>query len=156
MRVSSIGMPAIQAETTEFINADQTGIIKPGIIETVNIKAPLGYIYEIIDLSLIILGIPAGGTSGTHSFTVRSETESILVLFGQSVFGTVVQYLYGHWYIADNSQLPPNDSEQQMQPRGKRIDATNGIDILYFNNTDANQAWGRAIRLWVRKVKVAT
>jgi len=144
----------VPSESVEFVNADSATTVNAANNEVVLIEAPTGYLYEILEIYLQI-GDPTGGASGTHEFEVYSESETIFILKGKSVFGSVIEYKYGIWKTADSEQQPPNDSEQQLAIRGKRIDSTNGIRIIYANDTDVNQTKTRAIRLWVRKIKVA-
>lgn len=153
--VSEIGaLLSIQAENVEFINGDSSTTVKAGALETVNIKAASGYIYEILAIRMDV-GAPAATTTGTHSFSVGSESENVGIGLGQSVFNSEVAYDHKQWRIADSLQRPDGDAGEALCFVGFRFDATNGVDITYNNNTDADQANARTIRLCVRKIKVA-
>lgn len=154
MRVGSIGMPALQAEEVEFINADSDTTIKTLNSETVNVKPPVGYIYEILAARMKVPA-PAGGGSGTHTLQIQSETETIYSVFASDAYNKALQY-YDYRWGATNTVIPAEELTQLFALRGLRIDDANGLDFFYTNLTDVSQAQTREFRLWVRKIKVAT
>lgn len=144
-------MPALQAEEIEFINADSDTTVKDGDTETVNIKPPVGYIYEGLRIRLSVTGVGAGTD---HIFQVRSETHHINLLSVTNTAGTAIVFSYGYASSASTAH-PTTEAAQCQMIRGIRIDEDNGLDILYTNNQGADQTNTRLIRLWVRKLKVA-
>ena len=141
-------------ENVEFINADSIATVDAGNAEDVIVKAATGYIYEVLAMQLHVPA-PSGGSSGTHSYYVFSESEYIPVLEGISVFSSIVSYKFGYWHTADSSESPVDETTQCLVLKGLRIDAINGIIIRYSNNTDVGQTDIRSRRLWVRKIKVS-
>lgn len=154
MQVGSVGMPAHQFEDVEFIDADSSTLIKPGNSETVNVRASAGYIYELVGVDIEVPLMAA--SAGTHTITIQSETADIRVVSGTSQTANLIRYAFGVLATggAGAAEMPANDSEQQKQIDGKRFSATDGLDIVYDNNTNSNQAGTRQIRLWVKKLKV--
>lgn len=155
MKVGSIGLPAVQYEETEIIDASSTTTINAGNAELVRINPPDGYIYDILAILLYVLR-PVGSTAGTHDFDVLDDSGLFGILKGESDFNVAIYFNYGIWISANVDQIPPNDSEQLQAIRGIRLDADNGLDVWYDNQTDANQTNRRYILIWVRKIKIAT
>ena len=148
------GIRTFQAETVEWIIADQSDTVPSGDGESVIIRAPAGYIYEV---KLIYLAVPSpsGAGSGFHRFSVMSETADLYVLFGESDYATSLLYNYGYWIQANREQQPSDSVSQLLVIRDLRIDESNGLEIAYFNGTDVDQTYQRVVRLWCRKIKVS-
>jgi len=122
--------------------------------DTITVRAPAGTVLEVIALELRVAP-PAGATSGIHQFNVRSETEAIDVLQGESTFDEQLRFEAGEFTSANSAQTPSTAAAQVQAVRGARIDDNNGLNIDYFNDTDADSGRLRVARLWFRKVAVA-
>jgi len=150
----STGVRTYQAESAEWISADQTASLASNANETVNVRAPSGYIYELVGLYLAVLP-PDGATSGTHEFYVYTEAAGVTLLLGESNYNSMLSYDYNHWRNADVTALPPSDISQLMIIRGVRLDNSTGVGVRYRNLTDVSQNKERLIRMHVRKIKVS-
>ena len=138
----------------KFVNADMTGTVNSMLGEGTNIHAPANTIWTILALDLGVNPV-AGSASGTHDFNVLSESNSINLLRGSSVYNSSVRYGYGYWESADSAQQPVDEITQRMVMVGLVIDDTDGLRVTYNNLTNANQTANRNIRLWVKEEKVA-
>ena len=142
-----------QFESIEWIIADSLTPVPPYSGETILIRAPEGYIYEILGIRLSA-DRPLGATVGMHDFDVRTESSDIGLLYGQSGYTEILRYDYGRWLFADLSAEPQTEIAQQMAVRNARVDSVNGLYITYHNATDVDQTVSRLMRLYVRKIKV--
>lgn len=153
--MSAIQNPTIQAVgylSVEFVDADSDTTVKVGASETVNIVAPAGYLYRILTMMLSCAS-PGGTSSGNHSFTVESEVEDIELMYINGAHNTTISYTRQRM-VGSIDEHPYGDDAQVKAPRGFLIDSSNGLDVIYYNNTDVNQANTRTIKLWVEKIKV--
>lgn len=137
-----------------FENLDETSTVNAGADELTNIIAPDGYIYQILNLYLYAPD-PSGSTSGEHKFNlyIGGDTNSVY-LYGGSNSGSPVILRSGVWELADWDQRPPTDSSTTQMMQNLIIDSENGLDILYQNDTDANQTADRRIRILYKKIRV--
>lgn len=149
---SKIGM--MPSESVEFVDASQTSNVNSGTDNLTTIRSSSGYLYDILGL-LILVSAPYNGSSGTHSVTVKSETEHIKILEGKSAYDSNIYYRFGHWAEADSNQDPANEITQMEVIRGLRIDSSNGLKIRYSNDTDVTAGGTRKYTLWVRKIRVS-
>jgi len=146
---------AVPSESIAFVELiDGSTVSANGGFKDIFIRPPEGQIWEVVTPELFVQP-PADATSGTHQFIVRSETEAIDVLEGESTFDTEVNYRNGYWQSANDTAAPPDTAAQSFMPRGLRIDSENGLQIEYDNLSDADTNRNREIRLWLRQIKVA-
>lgn len=141
-------------EEVEFIDADSATTVKAGNTETVTVTPPAGYVYEILGLKMTVVK-PGGTSTGDHGFTVGDETNNLGLGNFKSVHGSNCEFDHGMAIIADDTQRPPANTDQMLSYKHTRFDENTGININYLNNTDADQANARTIKLIVRKIKVA-
>lgn len=146
---------ATPSESISFIEInDSTDVSGNNGFAEVIIRPPTGQLFEVVAVEANV-GPVTNATTGTHSFIFKSETEAIQVLRGSSVFSDGIDYNSGYWDQATDEKEPPDVQAQGFQPRGLRIDETNGLEIEYNNLTDATQTRTRQIRAWVREIRVA-
>jgi len=146
---------ALPSENINFIQVnDTTNVSANGGFSDTFIRPPAGELWEIFALELRSGPVP-GATSGTHEIFVRSETEAIDLLKGESSHNNSLVYQYKYWQDADVQARPPDVAAQGNVVEGARIDNTRGLQIEYFNDTDSNQDNLREYRLWVRRIDIA-
>jgi len=146
-------MIAMPAEGTEIIEVIDSTPVPGGELAQVTVRAPSGYIYEIISMMLAAPPVP-GAASGTHSFEVRSEQGTVPITYGESNYNDCVEYICGIWHTATVGAIPTTEIAQIFCVRGLRIDSDSGIVVDYRNMTGATQTDARIMYFWVRKVKV--
>jgi|GEM_PF-4178308 len=148
------GIRTYQAETVEFIEirSDST-IPASGGYEYITVRAPTGYIYDLLGFQFEVLA--PGGSTGRHSFRFLSESKYIEVLYGASNYGDSLKYKFGEWFSATAEYYPTDKTTQCNIIKGLRADENNGYRFEYVNGADADQTNVRVYLLWVRKIKVS-
>jgi len=86
---------------------DQTTSLASGISEVIILTPPTGKLWKFISMYLNA-NPPPGATSGTHSFWLYNPDETTEALHGRSTYGSILQFNYGYWFIA-NSLARPTD-----------------------------------------------
>lgn len=141
-----------RSESVEFIVADQDTNLAAGESETILVKPPHGYVYDLIAWRFST-NTPENSTEGTHEIELRSETATVRVMKGVSSHDNHLVYRNGGWSFT-SSESPSTEAATIQMLRGLRADANNGFSFVYRNDTDVEQTNGRSIRLWVRKLQV--
>lgn len=122
---------------------------------TVEIKPPVGYIYEVLDIFLYALK-PVGATTGVQEFTLYyyyPEWENPNFDIFKISAASILQWRYGYAFMAD-SAYPTTETAQILRPRGVFADNDTYLKIEYTNATDADQTNYVFIALVVKKIKV--
>jgi len=142
------------SESVDYINRDQSTTLPSGGSETIIVRPPTGFVYELLDLSIFIRDV-APASSGTHEFIVSSEAERIDFLKSDGDHTKDLGYRINGLIGGVSVNEPDNTTAQLIAPQGKRADETRGFLIKTFNRTDADQTDTRQYRLWVRQIQVA-
>ena len=148
------GIRTFQAEAVEWVDVSQTASIAANSSETIIVRAPAGYIYEVVT-GVFVANPPGGATTGVHEIVIDSENLGIGLTYGESAYSDGVEYVYGKWLYATSSVEPATDIAQLFAIRGVRVDSLNGLEIYYYNGTDGTQSAERIYKLWFRKLKVS-
>lgn len=140
-------------EAVKFLGLDSsTTVLSGGGAETITVTAPTGKIYRGVGLLLNVSS--PGGTTGYHRFQVTSESQGIGMLQGKSAYSDSIVFREGVWVTASSVARPPDTASPQLAVNSLIADDTNGINIMYVNNTDADQTNTRTIRLIVKEIQV--
>jgi len=142
------------SESIDFITKDRASTVASGGFDSIIIRPPAGRIYELLGLR-VVAPAPNGASSGTHKFTIQSETNQVSPLQGISNHTDPVIYRRAYLKSATDTQDPPDTTAQALAPKGLRADESNGYNLFYKNDTDVAQTGAREQRLWVREIKVS-
>jgi len=134
----------------EYIKADSTDTVLAGESEGIDILAPSGYVYEIVNGRLFARP-PSGASSGDHEIAVIA-LGVFTVSYAKSNYNKNVSFFASEWDIADISSHPASNQLKAIQ--SCLTDEDSPIRIVYNNRTDADQTNRREIRFLIRKVKV--
>lgn len=131
------------------INEDQTTSVASGSSETVAVYSPVGSVYN--TLSMTLQNTDTSGTSGSHSFDVRTVGR-VLVAKGVSTYNTSIKWQYGHWSSADSTAQPSDVAAAKRTEESLRATENSPIEFTYNNNKDVSVSTNRVIRLTVEEV----
>jgi len=148
------GIRTFQAESVEWVDVSQTATIASNASESIIVRAPTGYIYEVVT-GVFFAAPPSGATTGSHSIVIDSENLGIGLMDAESLYSDALEYVYCKWLYATSSANPSTEIGQLMAIRGVRVDSLNGLEIYYWNGTDVSQTIERTYKLWFRKIKVS-
>jgi len=149
-RLSVISTPA---ESVEWVGIYDDTPADPGDFKSMILRAPAGYIYEVITMNLSVTSV-SGATSGTHAFQIEDEEAGIPVTRAVSTYNTGLSYIYSIWRVASSYVYPTDEVAQLLCIRGLRADSSTGIAVEYQNATNATQTQPRFAWFWLRKIKV--
>jgi len=130
------------------ISSDVT--VQAGTEENIDILAPEGYIYEIVN-GIIHVSPPDGATSGEHSILVIALS-SFTITKAVSSYNKYVWFYSSNWISADIDAQPSANQLHALQSAS--ADEDSPITIRYRNDTDVAQTDLRVLNFLVRKVKV--
>jgi len=134
----------------EGLNLDSSDTVLAGEAEIIDILAPAGYIYELINANLFAPFV-SGATSGSHYIVVYA-LGIFGVMFGYASYSKDLQFNNSYWHLADIDATPPSD--QLLALQSCRADEDSPITIRYNNDTDADQTQLRNYRFMIKKVRV--
>jgi hypothetical protein len=151
----STSLETARAESVRFDRLNQTGNVAGNFTnETVIVQAPAGKILELASLNARV-SADTDQTSGTHSFTISSETQGVVGLFAQSNAGDSITITGNAAVEATSRAEPSNEAAQATTLSGLRVDENNGLKLNYRNATNAPMENGRGYQLWFREIEVA-
>jgi len=142
------------SESVDFLTLDKTSTVSSRSVERTIVTAPAGSVYELVTVKLQASGISAA-TSGKHGWLVGSDSLSGGILSFNSNAGDDVEYDFSTVRSGTKIQLPSDPAAQSLVLRGLRFDSTDGLNLRYRNDTDADQPGRRNIELWVREIQVS-
>jgi len=149
---------AVQTQQAEDINFQQvvntSTVPGNGGFEDTFVRAPAGTVNELIAMNLSA-GSDSSMSSGTHEIFVRSETIGVTILKAESPFNESPRVEANTITSGSTEQIPATPAAQAQVLQGVRIDDTDGLEIEYFNDTDADNETNRQYELWFREIKVA-
>lgn len=131
----------------EYLSHEITATDGPGSSSEVEIYAPQGSVYRV--LNMFLNGpIISAATTGNHRFRVYSNQRALV---GYSAYTSPIVWRYGSWETADSQQSPKDSVVQSRQMANLVATDSTPIRIQYYNNTDADQTNSRNINLTVRE-----
>lgn len=142
------------SESVDYINADKSTTLPSGDSESIIIRPPTGFVYEVLTLTFIVPGV-SSATSGTQRIDFESEEERISTLTAKASQSNDLTYDSRALTGGSSIEAPPNTTAQIIAPRGLRGDETRGFRFFTQNNTNADNTNERRYRLWVRQVQVS-
>lgn len=142
------------SESVDFINLDQSTTVPAGQEETITLRPPTGFVYEILTARLQAPAIP-GSATNTHDISVQTELETIRVLQLRSDATTKAEYARGFIRSGNQRQNPPTATAQTLAVRGLRASPQAGISVTYRNFSSTDQTAQRRYRFAVRQIQVA-
>ncbi|POG56682.1 hypothetical protein [Haloferax marisrubri] len=128
----------------------QTSTLTAGESETVELYAPSGSVYTVKGAALIAKP-PSGATGGTHFFQVESLGK-VAVLLGRSDYTAQVKWNNGHFFTANQTMEPAEESAAIQSFYGSMATADEPVRVEYYNNLDVDQTNERTIEFLIEEV----
>jgi|GEM_PF-3255394 len=134
-------LQVIEASKTTTVNSDGS--------ERVEIYAPTGSIYSVVECWIKIVS-PSGASTGSHFLNIRGAG-AISSISGQSSHDININFLAGEFKSANESEIPTEPVNQHRQMTGLKATENRPIQINYINNTDAAHSSERIIKFVVEE-----
>jgi len=116
----------------------QTSSLAAGASETITYTPPAGKLWRFIFLYLSAPA-PAGASSGTHDFVLRSPRGYRPVMMGRSTYATDLYFDYNYWRIADDVIHPSDQANLGIALSRLVYDNSHPVVMVYTNNTNVAQ-----------------
>jgi hypothetical protein len=137
-----------QAESVNLISASQTATVSSSGSQTTTVTAPSGTVLTVVGLQVVI-DPPPGATTGNHTIQVKGPNEAVSYLLARSTFDQDILINNSVIATANDFVRPGSPVVQSQTIRSIRADDTDGISLVYDNDTDVDQTERRTIRLLV-------
>jgi hypothetical protein len=125
------------ASSLTDVSADQTANLASGASQTTTIGADAGEVWTVSAMKLFAVQ-EGNWSSGQHSFEVQTEGTTIELAYGQAEYNEPLEFASGQWAQANLTA--------RRDIIGSRIDADEGLDVVYRNNADDTRLKDREIR----------
>jgi hypothetical protein len=123
----------------------ETADLDAGKSETIYVSSASGTVARLSALATAQITVPSGASSGYHEIAVNTP-ETVGLILGTSNFNSSVtnlQYNFGFWMQAGVVQYPPAGTNQAWWANSQYCTATESIEFIYSNNTNATQTASR-------------
>ena len=117
-------------------------VLAAGNAEQVTFLAPAGTFITLAAVQFSSNG-PATSTTGTHSMEAMvgtGFTQDVFLINGAADTTSELEYEFGYWVLASNSQSPPSAGNQSWYSGRVGVDDTGGLIMQYTNSTNAQQS----------------
>ena len=123
----------------------QSGTLSSGSQETVELFAPAGSVYQVINM-LIYVPFPGTETSGSARVDVEPMGDSGSMLVGKSDHdGDRVEYKHSEWLNANSAQKPSDKTAQTMVLKQLVATESSPIRVKVENSLDVDLTGDRTI-----------
>lgn len=134
----------------KVIREEQTTSLAAGSVETVEIYAPAGSVYNVLQLA-IRAPVPGTAGAGDHTFRMKSGIQGRSQMVGTSDFSTDLNYNYSH-FVTVTTATPSNEVIQAGIQERLRATENTPLRFDYANNLDVANANTREYYLVVEEV----
>lgn len=129
------------ADTVQEKKYDITATVADGATETVTIQPPAGRLWEVTKMEIVV---PGTGGGSTHSVTVETEAEGVETSYGANNSASNYSYKSQGW----NGTTTSRDDVE-----GTLLEPSDGIDVVYDNQSGADQTSTVEIRFQFKETK---
>lgn len=138
--------------TISNVSSTQTTSVASSTTETVDIYAPSGATYRVLNMQLKVPA-DATATTGTHEIGVK-PFGAFDVMWGESTYAADVWFTRSHWFSADSQTMPASEDATIDAMASLGATENGALQIYYRNSTDAAQDNNREYTFMFEEVSV--